>query len=171
MKIVLQLLFCFLILSNGLIAQNDLDEIRNRFQNAESEEDFEWIMDRKITDTQFVEVNTINSYKAVSRSAMAQYVFNPYSKFKYFFDGRDELEVAIEKNKDVENIFLRLVVQLSIPKFLGYSDDIENDLAYVKSQLPKAKIPLKTKKFIVETIINTGNTNYDLNSLTLLKLQ
>ena len=85
-------------------AQNDLDNIRSRFQNAEAESDFQWVLDFEVTETDSNKINTINSYKAVSRSAMAQYVFNPYSKFKLFFVGRDELELAISKNMDVENI-------------------------------------------------------------------
>ncbi len=170
MKLVCSMAFLFIGFIQIGVASNDLDSIRNRFKNAKSENDFQWILNYKVKETDSNIVNTINAYKAVSKSAMAQYVFNPYSKFKYFFDGRDELEETISKNMEVENIFLRSVVQLSIPKFLGYSDEIESDLKFLKENLPNAKVPLDIKKFIIETIVNTGNRDYDLDSLSLLPL-
>ncbi len=159
-----------LFIPTQLFSQENLDFFRAKFQMAKVESDFQLMLDTEVSDTIFGNENIINAYKAVSTSAMAQYVFNPYSKYQLFNKGKDQLEESIATNKGVENIFLRVVIQLSIPKFLGYADDIENDLAYLKNELPKSVVPLETKKFIIKTIQDTGNEDYDLNSLSLWPL-
>lgn len=167
----LTLISLLLFQCGSLLAQNSPQNIRSRFENASSEEDFKWIIQAEIKTSNPEEQNIVNSYKAVSQSAMAQYVFSPYTKFKYFFTGRDQLESCISVQKNLENIFLRLVVQLSIPQFLGYSENIKEDLFYVKQNITQADVPLETKRFIVNTIINTENSNYDLQSLLDINLE
>lgn len=154
-----------------LISQENINFFRHHFENAKTEEDFKRVLDTEVSDTSQFNLNVIEAYKSVSHSAMAQYVFNPYSKFKMFHEGKDRLEATIQKEASVENIFLRLVVQLNIPAFLGYSKDVEHDLNYLNTHLEDANIPVKTKKFIVRAIIKTDNDNYDLDSLSLLKFK
>lgn len=153
------------------MAQIPSDQIRDRFENANSEQDFKWILETQVYTSDATEQNSINSYKAVPHSALAQYVFSPYTKYKYFFKGRDELEQCIARQKNLENVFLRLRVQLNIPNFLGYSNYIDGDLEDVKRNIAQANVPVKTKKIIVETIINTKNNYYDLESLLEINLE
>jgi hypothetical protein len=153
------------------IAQQNIDYFRVKFETCKEEADFQKLIDTEISDTSAFNINVINAYKSVCRSAMAQYVYNPYTKFKIFLAGKDDLEITIIKEPSVENIFLRLVVQLNVPPFLGYSKDIDHDLLYLQNNLESASIPVRTKKFIVKTIIEIENTNYDLDSLSLLQFK
>lgn len=160
----------FLFLVFQVSGQVNSDDIRFRFENAKTEADFEWIVNVSTKYNSSNDSNIVSSYKAVSKSALAQYVFSPYTKIKYFFAGKNELEKCISYEKNLENVFLRLVVQLSIPAFLGYSDDIEDDLIYLRSNIKKYDVSLAYKTFIVQTLINTENSNYDLESLLELDL-
>lgn len=150
-----------------LMSQSNLEIVRKEFEKAQTEEDFQRILDIP-TSKNDDEIIIIESYQAVCHSAMAQFVFNPYTKYKMFNEGKDRLEVAISKEQGVENTFLRLIVQLNTPSFLGYSSNIEEDLAYLKAHLLESSIPLNTKKFIVKTIIESDNDKYELDSLSLL---
>ena len=159
-----------ILISIQTLAQNDINFFRVNFENAKGEVDFQKMIDADIDDTLGFNINVINSYKAVCISAMAQYVFNPYTKYQLFNTGKDELEKCITQEASVENIFLRLVIQLSIPRFLGYHDEILNDLAYLNENLPIANVPVETKQFIIRTIQETGNEDYDLDALAQLNL-
>lgn len=153
-----------------VFAQQNINYFRTNFAIANGEKDFQRLLNAEISDTSDFNANVIQAYQAVCRSAMAQYVLNPYTKYQLFNQGKEELEVSISKETSVENIFLRVVIQLSIPKFLGYHEEIEHDLKYLIENISNAQIPLETKKFIIKTIQETGNEDYDLNSLSLLSL-
>jgi hypothetical protein len=153
-----------------LKAQYDSDSIRTRFENATSEDDFLWIVNSPTNASSFEDSVIITSYKAVSQSALAQYAFSPYTKLKYFFKGSKQLEACIVEDKNIESVFLRCVVQLSIPSFLGYSGDIESDLDYIKSNIQESTVSLHTKEFIIRTLINTGNQDYGLVELEKIEL-
>ena len=159
-----------LLVPTQLFSQENLEFFRSKFQVAEGESDFQLMLDTKVLDTIPGNENIIKGYKAVCTSALAQYIFNPYTKYQLFNEGKAQLEESIATEKGVEIVFLRVVIQLSIPKFLGYADDIENDLAYLKQEFPKPNVPIETKKFIIKTIQDTGNKDYDLNSLSLWPL-
>jgi hypothetical protein len=152
-------------------AQENISFFRSHFEKASSEADFQQLLDTEISDTSAFNVNVIKSYKSVCHSAMAQFVFSPYTKYKMFHEGKKQLEIAILTQASVENIFLRLIVQLNTPSFLGYSSDIESDLKFLQTNLERAPVPLATKRFIVKTIIETDNHNYALESLSLLNIK
>tara|TARA_R110002050_G_scaffold204327_1_gene339600 strand:- start:87569 stop:88084 length:516 start_codon:yes stop_codon:yes gene_type:complete len=166
------LVFLSLILgfNSTSTAQYDSDSIRTRFENATSENDFLWIVNSPTVASSLEDSVIITSYKAVSQSALAQYVFSPYTKLKYFWKGSKQLEACIIEDKNIESIYLRCVVQLSVPSFLGYSGDIENDLDYIKSNIQESTVSLQTKEFIIRTLINTGNEDYGLMELEKIEL-
>jgi len=79
-------------------------------------------------------------YKAAIRMVMAKHVLNPYNKFKYFLDGKNELEAAILINpKDIELRLIRFAIQSNVPGFLGYNSEIKNDKQFLMDSLQKLK--------------------------------
>lgn len=126
---------------------------RTLFQNASSESDFEKILETESEGISVAEINIIEAYKAVAHATMAKYAFNPYSKMKYFNEGRDQLEALIAKDKSVDNVFLRLILQLNTPDFLNYHDDIGQDLKYFIEHVNSAGLTSDHKSFMIETIL------------------
>ena len=53
---------------------------------------------------------------------------------------------------DTELRFLRYIVQVNTPRFLGYSNDIENDLVFINTNLSKEDYSESHKELILETI-------------------
>ena len=75
-------------------------------------------------------------YKASATMMMAQYVFNPFTKFSYFKKGKQMLEKAIQvDSKNIELRFLRFSTQTNIPSFLGYDEHIDEDKTFLLNSL------------------------------------
>lgn len=97
--------------------------------------------------------NLLLGYKGAVELGMARHHPNPFKKMGYFGDGKELLEKSI--SIDPENIelrFLRLTIQTNLPTFLGYSDEKENDKAYVLNHLEEA--PSETFKTRVRNFIS-----------------
>jgi len=97
--------------------KNDLELIRTSFQEIKSEEDINSILSFPIDASDRSEVNIIEAYMGASQCMMANYVFSPSSKLKNFNVGKKILEASISENMDVENVYLRLLIQLNVPEY------------------------------------------------------
>lgn len=131
--------------------------LRSDFQKINSEDDIERILGYKVKGLDENELEIINAYQAAGTCMMANYVFSPKSKLKYFKEGKGELEELILFNKDVEKVYLRLLIQLNTPKFLNYHKDIESDIDYLQEYMAKAPLELSFKKTMIENLINVTN--------------
>lgn len=131
--------------------------LRYDFQKINSEDDIERILGYKVKGLDENELEIINAYQAAGTCMMANYVFSPKSKLKYFKEGKGELEELILFNKDVEKVYLRLLIQLNTPKFLNYHEDIESDIDYLQEYMAKAPLELSFKKTMIESLINVTN--------------
>lgn len=131
----------------------DLDMIRASFQEIQTEDDIQTIQDFKINGTNPEIANVINAYKGASRCMMANYVFAPTSKLTNFNEGKRKLEASIEEKKGVENVYLRLLIQLNAPKIVNYRKNIDADIMYLEQFLTTAPIDLKFKTLMIENIL------------------
>lgn len=69
------------------------------------------------------------AYRGLFKTAYAEHVFWPTAKLSYFNEGKEDIEQQISKNPDLTELyFIRLMVQLNAPSFLGYQDDMDDDL-------------------------------------------
>lgn len=147
--LVLAITFCSLLAFSG----NDLDGFRKSFQKVENRTTAESFLKREIIVSDLKDKITINAYKGVCKMMMAEYVSNPISKYSWFNEGKDMLEQSIKMNRNVENIHLRLMVQLNAPSFLGYGTNIEKDVNYIKKNLEKSSVSDETKKMIITNLM------------------
>ncbi|MGI9532797.1 hypothetical protein [Lutimonas sp.] len=154
-KKIILILLAVTFLSN---TQNSdlVNEIRSDFQQIESEEDIEKILAYKVKGLDDEEDELINAYKAAGTCMMANYVFSPKSKLKYFKQGKGELEELILTNKDVEKVYLRLLIQLNIPKFLNYHGDIEADIYYLQEHMAESSIETSFKSRMIENLLSVA---------------
>lgn len=134
--------------------KKDLDNIRDQFQSIESEEDIEKIVTFKGEYFERDEELLIEAYKAAATCMMAEYVFSPKAKLKYFKEGKSSLEELILSEKDVEKVYLRLLLQLNVPRILNYSDDIDADLIYFDQHLAKSSINKDYKNTMIQNLLS-----------------
>ena len=145
--------------SNALGQESPLlDELREKFQAIDSEEDIEQIIGLSI-DPNDPDAPTARAYQATSTCMMADYVFSPIKKLKYFNKGKADLEELIAEQKTVEKVYLRLLLQLNIPKFLNYHKNIDEDLAYLEAELPGAKIDVEYKDIMIQNLVTLADEN------------
>ena len=100
--------------------KNDLELIRSSFQEIKNEDDINSILAFQIKESDKSKINIVEAYKGAAQCMMANYVFSALSKLKNFNEGKKILEASISENKDVENVYLRLLIQLNLPKILSY---------------------------------------------------
>ncbi len=152
------LLFTFVVFCASLAAQEpvSLDNMRQSFQAITSEEDIQEIMDISI-DSRDPDASTVRAYQAASTCMMAEYVFSTIKKLKYFNQGKSSLENLIAEEKSVENIYLRLLIQLNIPRLLNYYKNVDEVIAFLESQLPAAKIDVEYKYNMIRNLVTLAD--------------
>ncbi|MFY0624669.1 MAG: hypothetical protein JXR07_00115 [Reichenbachiella sp.] len=104
---------------------HELDKVRLEFlfEKPSKEQLIKWIDEEQ--DGPIIE----QAYQGLSMTLMAEHVFSPLNKLSYFQDGKELIEKCIKENPNNPELrYIRLIVQLNAPYFLGYNDNIENDL-------------------------------------------
>ena len=147
------------VMSNSLYGQR-LDMIRQQFHEADNENSFITIVDINLENSEDFSGNTVQAYQAVCKTVLAQYVFSPLAKYKYFVEGTKLLEQSIAMNRNVENVYLRLLVQLSAPKLLNYHADIGEDINFIKSNLTSSHLAREDQIMFISNLIEICK-NYD----------
>lgn len=136
-----------------------LMKMRSDFQEINSEADIKGILAYEYKSAEKNEQQVILAYQAAATSMMANYVFSPMTKLKYFNEGKKILEDLILKSKNVENIYLRLLLQLNVPKILSYNQNITEDVAYLESSLAKSPIELSYKYTMIKNLVSVAKKN------------
>ena len=78
----------------------------------------------------------LGGYMGALRIAKSKHRSNLMKKLGLFNDGKEMLESAILKDpKNIELRFLRFTIQVNVPGFLFYNDDLENDRDLIEKNL------------------------------------
>ena len=97
----------------------------------------------------------IKGYRAAVSMVMANHAFNPYSKFKYFIDGRRLLENTLKDNPtNIELRLIRFAIQTNVPSFLGYSSEIKADKEFLIKNLNSLNVEKEADKQLKSHIVN-----------------
>lgn len=128
-----------ILFGNSGFASAQIAELRNLFFSAKG--------DKAITafytaaNAESSATSLITAYKGVSTAMYASTVISPISKLSYFKKGKAAIEQAVKgDSKNVEIRFLRLAIQSQIPAILGYSENIQEDLAKIIEACEQQKI-------------------------------
>lgn len=134
------LLLSFLLLSQTSFAQQSLlDSIRKNIVEIFTAEDVCVSMFNAFERADVSDNSLLLGYKGAIELGMARHNTNPFKKMSFFSDGKKHLEEAIATDREnIELRFLRLTIQVNLPTFLGYSDDIQSDKAFVLNHLEEA---------------------------------
>ena len=94
------------------------------------------------------------AYLGMCESMMASHVSWPGTKLDYFNEGKKKIESACLKNFwNAEIRYIRLMVQLNAPSFLGYNSNVETDFDFFCKYLKLEKTSSEWKlKFIDELL-------------------
>ena len=149
---------------------NSLRKFRAEFQEIESEEDIDKILNYNIDEVNEDEQEVIMAYQAAGTSMMAKYVFSPMSKLRYFNKGKTALEALIDRSKDVEKVYLRLLIQLNVPRTLNYHKNIEEDISFLQEHMAESQIEASFKSLMINNLLSITRKEQHKKALLAIKL-
>lgn len=143
----------------SLIEDKDLIELRNLYEKATKDEKANLKLNNIASNDKNSAV--IIGYKGAGTMILANHVFNPITKLNKFNKGKKLLEQAVkQESNNLELRYLRFTIQTNVPKFLGYSKEINTDKAILINGLEKlSDIDLRNR--IVDYLMKSGICNND----------
>ena len=156
MKILGFTVFIYIFLS----LETPLENVRNQFPNIESLEQVNKYISILKDD---ISPEAIG-YTAAMILMKSRYVKGPFSKFKYFKQGKKLLDQDISENPtSIEVRYIRFSMQKQIPDFLGYNKNIKEDFNIIfdkllTSNLNKSfKVKMLNNMLLVDNLTETEN--------------
>lgn len=135
-KSLLAGLVLYTLFASGAYAQQDiLTEIRkdlffSDFNLEKSEAFYDRIVASKLNTA------TIVAYKAAAKALVAKYAWNPATKIAALRYAERSLAEAVRIDaSNLEVRFLRFYIEKSIPSYLGYSKNLDEDLTILSQNL------------------------------------
>ena len=162
--IILVLLITF---SAGRVSAQSPEEIRKIFyeaaKNPSTTDKFKSIFDKP-----GVSQPLIIAYIGGLKTLMANTVYNPYKKLKFFNEGKEMIEKAISQNKTEWEIhFVRFMIQCKIPSFLAYNNFDEDKKIIIQAFAKNQISDIAMKKIATYFLTNSGKL--DNTELLLIK--
>jgi len=162
--------FLFVTLVCSSQTQKDIELIRTLFQDIKTGDDAETIISFQIMETDEKEISILNAYKGAAQCMKANYVFSSLSKLKHFNEGKKILEESIAEYRNVESVYLRLLIQLNVPKILGYYKEIDGDILFLQENIASEPIDVTYKNLMIKNLIGVAKSEEQKNALLQIEL-
>jgi hypothetical protein len=149
MKIILSL--CLLI---SFLSNQDLPDLRKQFVKAATSKTAADDFHTKMTDISKENSKTLVAYKGASKAIMGKFVTKQAEKKKYFTEGVQLIEFAINSEpKNIEIRVIRLCIQENTPKIVKYKANINEDKDFILQNYRAQNSALKEyiKSYIVQS--------------------
>ncbi len=113
-----------------------LANVREQIAMAFQEEEVSESLNKQFDEFEHFGQPILNGYKGALLMAKSKHALNPFKKLSNFNKGKEILESALAKAyQNIELRFLRLTIQVNVPGFLGYNENINEDIEYIESNL------------------------------------
>ena len=130
--ILLTLLLCVSIPSS------ELNEIRRSFKNASDNKENAETFYELVQSKEYSDEMLYTAYDGASEIILSKYMGSNLEKLKYFNQGSEKIDAAVEADaSNTEIRFIRLVIQMNTPKFLNYYENIDEDKEFLISHYPE----------------------------------
>ncbi len=136
-----------------------LDELRHQFYLTTLDYQHAFTLIEKlqtIEDPTALEL----AYKGATQAILAKSGWNVFKKVGHLRNSRDCFKKAVEFDmKDLEIRFLRLAVEHHIPKYLGYSKNIEKDKSMIMDNIAffsNKNLPQEIADYIIRFSLESG---------------
>ena len=127
-----------------------IDDVRVQYLQINSVKDADLFMDKLEHDSSA----EARGYMAAMNFTKSRLYKFPLKKMKYFNRGKSILEEVIEAYPlNLELRYLRYSLQKKVPDFLGYNDNIDEDLVMIKKKIANSGMSIKTKSIILSNIL------------------
>ncbi|UMB60708.1 hypothetical protein MHL31_00500 [Lutibacter sp. A80] len=135
-------------------AESRLNDVRNQFPNIVSLEQAEKFM----TNLEGDNSAEAQGYYAAMVLMKSRFAKNPFSKFKYFKQGKKQLDKTILENPSIVEVrYIRFLMQKQIPDFLGYNKHLEEDFKIISNNLLGLNLSESFKTRMLKTMLLVDN--------------
>lgn len=125
-----------------------------------------------IENKEFDKNNIDCAYKGLCETMMASHVFFFTTKLKYFNLGKERIDEVIKKeSRNSELCYIRLLVQLNAPSFLGYNEEINQDFDFFVKGIQEYKIKPEWKLLFVNNLLKSKNIEEEQEQKLLLLIK
>tara|TARA_B100000809_G_scaffold236349_1_gene255329 strand:- start:555 stop:1070 length:516 start_codon:yes stop_codon:yes gene_type:complete len=162
-KLVLSIAFLSSITLFGQLQMTD-DSLRILFHQIINEDDIENLLSYQ----KDIHTNISEAYFGSATVMKAQYVFSPIQKYNNFKDGTKLLETSLKTCQTVENTYLRLLVQINTPHFLGYYEDMTEDVSFIVDNIDDCTLTEQWKVTFLEKLVFSES---DINDFSTIKIK
>tara|TARA_B100000809_G_scaffold119344_1_gene117577 strand:- start:1880 stop:2395 length:516 start_codon:yes stop_codon:yes gene_type:complete len=159
-KLFLSIAFLYNVTLSAQLPMTD-DSLRILFNQIINEDDLENLL-RYQKD---IHTNLSEAYFGSATVMKAQYVFSPIQKYNSFKDGTKLLETSIKTSQTVENTYLRVLVQINTPHFLGYYEDITKDVSFIVENIDASTLSKEWKITFLEKIVFSESDKSDFSTI------
>lgn len=143
------LIILFLIV-NGCLYSSNVQLARIHFTKVKNDEQ----IDTLLVLLQKENSPIANAYKGAYTIMKAKYVSSPFKKYAFFNEGKNLLEKAVAKSPDnIEIRCLRALIQVNLPKFLNYYEEISSDVDFVLTNIRTSDLSKEIKYKIITNLV------------------
>jgi hypothetical protein len=139
----------FLSIFTNISDCSEIESVRKKYhENKNSDQ-----LDAYIESLEKIDCTLAEPYLASSIMQKAEHSFMPTKKLKYFNSGKKRLEDFIANNpKNLEAKYVRAMVQSEIPSFLGYSNNMQDDISFIREHIKSSDLPSEYQEIILKNI-------------------
>ena len=127
------------------------EEVRKLFRQASQDEAVAEQLIRTLSSEH--DQPLMQAYRAATTALLGKYALNPYTKLSHCRNSSELFQKAIAADPgNVEIRYLRLAIQLNLPKFLGMSHDLAEDRRVILqglSALPDAALRSEIARYLI----------------------
>ena len=150
---------------------HDVSRIRTLFHQAVVNEQSAKEMLNLVNSIEVNDQPLLQGYKGVAYMLLAKHSINPFAKLKYFQLGKGYIDAAIRCDEnEVELRYLRFAIQTSVPAFLNYNLNIEEDKNDIINNLNNVK-DKDLKREMVKFLSESTRCNTEELKLLLISQQ
>lgn len=131
---------------------SNIEKVRNQFPVITTEEQADDFIENLKNDNS----PEAKGYTAAMVFMKSRFVKFPFTKLKYFKEGKSILnEVINESPANVEIRYIRFLMQKQIPDFLGYNDNLKEDFEVIFNGFEMCNLKAENKSEIVKNMLLT----------------
>jgi len=148
MKFLAVLLFSFILFQPN----SNVEKVRNQFPEITTEEQANNFIEELKNDNS----PEGKGYTAAMVFMKSRFVKWPFTKMKYFKQGKSLLDNTIDENPtNIEIRYIRFLMQKQIPDFLGYNENISEDFQVIVNGFKMCNLKAENKSEIIQNMLIT----------------
>lgn len=149
------------LISLGLHAA-DKEQLRKEFIQASQDQKLRETFHDRIAEMDLSDP-FIQAYLGASKTLLAEVLLNPYTKYTNFKEGTALIDKAINAEpKNAELRYLRFLIQVNSPDFLGYNHKKNEDYSIITKAISTAGVEESWMPYFKEFITNNPKAIVDL---------